>query len=59
EVDAVAVPGEELNHCIGEALILSVSEGRQIRLVHNDKEFLINPTKIVDSIREDYQQPRT
>jgi len=52
EIKACAIVGGHLNDCLRECIELSMKEQRNILLVHNEKEYLIDSDKIIESVEK-------
>lgn len=46
EISVRAIPGSHVNDCIKEAIELAAKEWRNVRLKHNDDEYLIRPNNL-------------
>lgn len=43
EIKTCATPGASIGACIKEAMLLAVNEDKKVSLIHNEKEYVINP----------------
>lgn len=55
EVKVRARAGSHRDNCLKECVILAFSEGRVVCLIHNDKEYIVNPDGILDVLLKDGQ----
>ncbi len=44
--------GGELTRCITESIVLAMNEGVLVILVHNDREYKVNPSQISSCVTE-------
>jgi len=50
EVRVHARTGADLSNCLKECVIMAFTEWRDVRLTHNDREYLINPERILQAL---------
>lgn len=50
EVKVHARSGAHVGECLKECVLLAFTEWRDVILIHNDKEYIINPNGILDSL---------
>ena len=52
EIKVSAVCGANVGDCMRDAIKLAADEWRNVRLIHNGREYLIQPNTLLESCRE-------
>lgn len=55
EITARARAGSHISECVREAILLSMEESRNVKLIHNGTAYVISPVSILKHIYDEHR----